>query len=370
MEYSSSDIFLLLASFKDSFLSKSFIKKLFHSVNDFSFLFLNEPKHILPKINPEEVGKLNEIKKIIKELNLNEIKRDLNRTNSKFIAYCDREYPMKLKEISDPPFGLFYKGNLELFNNSKFVGIIGTRSATSYGKNITQKIAVSLAEQNVVIVSGMASGIDSYAHIGAMEKGKTVAVLGTGPDIVFPASNKNLYEQIIHNGSLVVSEYPPETQGNPWNFPQRNRIISALSDAVVVIEGDLQSGALITARFAIKQDKPLFALPGPIDAPMSNGPNILIKSGVAELLTSVNDVLEKIGGEKQIKLDLQDKDKKIDFVNEKQKNVYDALSVQPKNFDCLLQETDLEVQELLKHLSMLELKGVVEKTSDGGYVKC
>jgi DNA processing protein len=168
---------------------------------------------------------------------------------------------------------------------------------------------------------------------------------------------------------LILSEYIPATEAMPWNFPQRNRIISALSDAVIVIEGDLQSGALITARFAIKQDKPLFALPGPIDSPASNGPNILIKSGVAELLTSVEDILEKIGESRQIKLDLENNDEKLNNLSEKEKHIYKLLSSVSKSFEILIEEVNIPVQELLKYLSMLELKGFVEKTQEGGYVK-
>ena len=142
-----------------------------------------------------------------------------------------------------------------------------------------------------------------------------------------------------------------------------------LSDGVVVIEGDVQSGAMITARFAIKQGKPLFALPGPIDSPMSNGPNVLIKSGVAELLTSVQDILEKIGEGKQIKFDLKDDTEKLEALSEKQKIIYKIISPQSKTFDNLISETNFNVQELLKELSILELKGLIEKEADGKYAK-
>ena len=251
----------------------------------------------------------------------------------------------------------------------KHIAIVGTRSSTNYGNNVTKKISSLLSEQNIVIVSGLASGIDTSAHLGAVKFGKTVAVVGTGVDNVFPSENKQLAKDIISGGGLILSEYIPDTPASPWNFPQRNRLISALSDAVIVIEGDLQSGAMITARFAIKQDKPLFALPGPVDSLVSNGPNILIKSKVAELLTSVDDVLEKIGESKQIKLNLEDKNEKLNSLSEKEKDIYRLLSSDSKDFESLIRETNLSVQELLKHLSILELKGFVEKAADGGFVR-
>ncbi len=349
MKYSSPDIFLLLASLKEAYVSKTAIKKLFHSCDDFT-------------------ENLEEVCKPISSLDLNEIKDALNEKNIRFIAYCDKEYPSKLKEMSDSPFGLFCKGDIGLLENLKTVSIVGTRSATSYGKNITKKLSQFFAEQSIVVISGLAAGIDTFAHEGALEKGKTIAVLGTGIDIVFPASNRELYNQIVNNG-LVISEYSPRTEGAPWNFPQRNRIISALSDAVIVVEGDLQSGALITARFAIKYGKPLFAIPGPVDSPMSNGPNILIKSKVAELLTSAQDVLEKIGEGKQTQLSFNG-DKFFKELNDSQKSIYNALSSIPKNFDSVLLETSLDIRELTKNLSLMELKGIIEKTSDGGYIRC
>jgi len=177
-----------------------------------------------------------------------------------------------------------------------------------------------------------------------------------------------LYDEIVDKGGLIISEYPVGTEGLPWNFPQRNRIISALSNAVVIVEGDLQSGAMITARFAIKQSKPLFALPGPIDSPQSNGPNILIKSGVGELLVSVNDVLEKIGEGKQVNLNLNNSRREEDRLTEKQKNIYKYIDSYSRSFDNLLKESKLTTQELLCELSILELKGFIEKTTEGGYV--
>ena len=363
------DLFLAL-TFAVKFCSeKTLIKKLYNSNENFVEIFTSNKKDFKLPITNEEHEKINRLRAEIRKAFVKELKASLEEKGVKFVALCEKEYPGRLKEISDSPLVLFYKGNLSNLNTLKHVAIVGTRAATNYGINMSKKISSLLTERNIVIVSGLASGIDTSAHIGAVKSGKTVAVVGTGVDTVFPSENKQLASNIVSNGGLIVSEYPPETPATPWNFPQRNRIISALSDAVIVIEGDLQSGAMITARFAIKQDKPLFALPGPIDSLVSNGPNILIKSKVAELLTSVDDVLEKIGESRQIKLDLENKDEKLNDLSEKEKNIYKLLSSNSKSFEILIQETNLEVQELLKYLSMLELKGFVEKSNDGGYVQ-
>ena len=364
------DLFLALTFAVKFYSEKTLIKKLYSSYEHFVHIFTLNTNNFKLQITNEEHEKINRLKAEVKKIIIEELKNSLKEKEIKFVAFCEKDYPLKLKDISDSPLGLFYKGNLSNLNTLKHVAIVGTRSSTNYGNNITKKISFLLAERDIVVVSGLASGIDTCAHMGSVKSGKTVAVVGTGVDSVFPFENKELASEIISNGGLIVSEYPPETPAVPWNFPQRNRIISALSDAVIVIEGDLQSGAMITARFAIKQGKPLFALPGPIDSVVSNGPNILIKSKVAELLVSVDDILEKIGESKQIKLDLKSNDEKLNNLSEKEKNIYKLLSSNSKSFEALIQETNLEVQELLKYLSMLELKGFVEKMQDGGYVRC
>ncbi len=363
------DLFLALTYAVKFQSEKTLIKKLFDTGENLLELFSANNTEPKLKISNELSESFKRLKKEIKKSVIDEIKKTLEENKIKFVAYCEKDYPHRLKNISDSSLGLFYKGNLSNLNTLKHVAIVGTRSSTNYGNNITRKISSLLADRKIMVVSGLASGIDTCAHLGAVKSGMTVAVVGTGVDSVFPYENKQVAKDIIANGGLILSEYIPETPASPWNFPQRNRIISAISDAVIVIEGDLQSGALITARFAIKQDKPLFALPGPIDSIVSNGPNILIKSKVAELLTSVDDILEKIGESKQIKLNLDNKDEKLDNLSEKEKNIYKLLSSNSKSFENLIYETNLDVQELLKYLSMLELKGFVEKSADGGYIK-
>ena len=364
-----SDIFLLLAYSVRFYSDKVLIKKLYSSSHGLDDLFTKNKSLSDLSVLAFELERLKRLRLEISKLDINVIKADLEEKQIKFLPLSDSRYPQGLKNTPDPPVGLFYRGNVGLLSSSRTVSIVGTRLATNYGLNNATKIASLLSSRDITVVSGLAAGIDTSAHLGSFKGGKTIAVLGTGIDVIFPACNKQLFYDIIDKKGLIVSEYLPGTEGIPWNFPQRNRIVSALSDAVIVIEGDLDSGALITARFAIKQGKPLFALPGPIDASTSNGPNLLIKSRVAELLTSVNDVLEKIGLDIQTKLDLKDEDE-LNDLSKLQKDIYSFLSSTSTSFDSLISKTNLSVQELTKHLSILELKGLIQKTNDGGYVRC
>ncbi len=365
-DLSSEDLILLFASDIEIQNQKIFIKKQIVSDSDLIQAYIKNTF----KGSFEEKEKFEFIKQRIEKLNIDQISYNLNKHKTKFISILNKHYPAKLKEINDSPLGLFYRGNLDLLNETS-IAIVGTRNPTKYGVNITSKIAKLFLEKDIVVISGLASGIDSYAHKAVSEYGKTIAVLGTGMDKIFPSENRNLFEEIIENNGLIITEYPPGTEGMPWNFPQRNRIISALSSAVIVVEGGLQSGSLITARFAIKQDKPLFAVPGPIDSPESNGPNMLIKSGVAELLTSVDDVLEKVkilsASGKQIKFDFKQEKKSLEGLTENQKRIYECIGESKINFDLMLSKIKCSSSELISEISILELKGYIEKTDDGNY---
>lgn len=292
-----------------------------------------------------------------------EIRSELNNKKIKFISILNDSYPEKLKNISDPPLGIYVKGNIKQLHKTKMVSIVGTRIPTRYGIKVTNEISNYLTECGATVISGMAAGIDSIAHKSAIKN--TVAVLGTGVDIVFPSFNRSLYEEIIFNNSLVLSEYKPDEHANPWNFPQRNRIISALSDVVIVVEGTIQSGALITARFAIKQNKKLYAVPGQLNSNVSSGPNALIKSGVAELFTSTSELIENVYGEKGSEMKASSEIKLTD----NQKTIYKVFDVEELSFDELVSLTKMDFKCLVKELSMLEIKGIIEKNRNGNYIK-
>ena len=223
--------------------------------------------------------------------NLEEYSKYMKKNNIQLITMFENEYPERLKNIYDKPVLLYVVGNTELLKRNS-VAIVGSRNCSEYGKSISRKIAYNLAKQNICVISGLAKGIDKYSHIGALDAtGKTIAVIGSGLDNIYPYENKNLYERIIKNDGLIVTEYVIGTKPCKINFPARNRIISGLSDAIVVVEAGLRSGALITADFGLEQGKEIFAIPGNINSFNSQGTNELIKQG-AVLVTKSEDITD------------------------------------------------------------------------------
>lgn len=235
--------------------------------------------------------------------NINEILENRNATllkqyedyiksnNIYLLNITDEKYPLKLKNIYDPPITLFLKGNVNLINEFS-IAIIGCREATYYGMNIAKRFSRELAEKGVVIISGMAKGIDGVAHIGALDaNGKTIAVLGSGVDYPYPLENIKIYKEILNNNGLIISEYIVGTKPNAINFPKRNRIIRALSNGVLVIEAKKKSGTMITVDFALEQGKEVYVVPGDIDRENSQGTNDLIKQG-AKLVSNIEEILE------------------------------------------------------------------------------
>jgi DNA processing protein len=213
-------------------------------------------------------------------------------TGARLVAFSDPAYPARLREIFDPPIALFVRGRIELFQ-SIMLGVVGTRRPTAYGTAATERLSADLAHAGLAIVSGMARGIDTSAHRAALDiGGDTVAVLGSGVDLVYPAENRKLSEEIAQKG-LVISEFPMGSPAYPQNFPIRNRIISGMSVGVLVVEGAQYSGSAITAKMALDQQREVFAVPGSIMSKMSWGPNLLIKQG-AKLVQEWNDVLVEL----------------------------------------------------------------------------
>ena len=212
----------------------------------------------------------------------------MNENNIKIININEREYPQALKEIYDPPISLYVKGNIEKLNN-KNIGIVGCRECTEYGKKSAEYFAYNLSKQNINIVSGLAKGIDSYAHLGSLNTGNTIAVLGNGLDIIYPKENLELANEIIKRGGTIISEYPCGTKPDKMKFPARNRIISGISSGIIVIEAKEKSGTLITVDFALEQGRDVFVVPGNINSSNSVGTNDLIKQG-ARLVTTYEDI--------------------------------------------------------------------------------
>lgn len=272
----------------------------------------------------------------------------------------DDRYPSLLKQIHDPPCVLYMRGRLTAGDMSHSAAVVGTRRPTAYGQRLAKEIAGTLAERGVTVVSGMAIGIDSFAHRAAIDAGgKTVAVLGCGPDVCYPSSNRPLYEMLVSGKhGAVLSEYFPGTKPDKWRFPARNRIIAGLAQAVIVVEASETSGSLITARMAFEQNREVFAVPGRVDSPMSRGTNQLIVRHTAQLMETIEDVFTTMrwasassGGDLPTVVQL--------FGREKE--VYDIITSEPVHFDMLVDRLGIPVPELSAALTMLELANLVER---------
>lgn len=286
---------------------------------------------------------------------------EISKKNIRIITQEDKQYPGQLKNIPDPPICLYVKGNIQEFNFDEdlFFAVVGTRKPTSYGQQIARKFSSELAESGFVIVSGMAMGIDATAHQAALDKnGKTIAVLGCGVDIVYPAINRNIYDHIVKSGGLVISEFPPGQMVQKGLFIARNRLISGLSIGVLVVEGGKDSGSLITARYAANQGKEVFAPPVPLTSEMSEAPSLLLKQG-AKLVTTIDDILEEFHI-KKIK-------KTILPLSDEEQSIVKILQKESLAIDELLEKIDFDMSYTMSLLTGLEIKGIVTKTSSGQY---
>lgn len=269
-------------------------------------------------------------------------------------------YPARLREIHDPPLILYVKGDLIPADLPCPLAIVGTRRPSAYGQRLAKEFASTLAAAGATIVSGMALGVDSLAHRGALEAGgRTVAVLASGPDYCYPSSNRPLYKMLTEGTQgCVVSEYFPGITPETWRFPARNRLISGMSQAVVVIEAGEQSGALITAQMAFEQNRDVFAIPGRLDNPMSVGTNNLIKKTTARLLTSCQELIKELGW--AAATSAQSIPTMVELFG-REKELYDLLSAEPVHFDLLCERTGMPTGELSASLTMLELAGIVTR---------
>lgn len=289
------------------------------------------------------------------------VKRTLN-TGIGVITFNDKDYPSLLKQIPDPPVVLYFLGNKSYLKNC--FAVVGSRKATAYGKSCAMKISARLAEQGIVIVSGLAKGIDTYAHKGALEaKGKTVAVLGSGVNVVYPQENKKLYADIIDNGA-VISEYPIDTKPLPYYFPLRNRIVSGLSNGILVIEAGEKSGTLITVDYALAQGREVFALPGNICSSQSKGTNKLIYHGAIPAIEP-EDILQLYQSGIGVKRTIVPSD-----IDESEKMVYDLICEGICDINSIIERSGLRHNMVLAILLSLELKLHIKKRSDGGYIPC
>lgn len=293
------------------------------------------------------------------DLELAEYLDKLKKTKVKAVGYTDEKYPQSLKELDAPPIVLFCKGNLELLKSSQNIGVVGARKITNYGKEVTEKLTAELVSCDMTIVSGLAFGVDATAHKTTVEnQGNTVAVLGCGVDCCTPAENQDLYEKILDNNGLIISEYPLGMPPLPGTFPARNRIIAALSLGILVTEAAEDSGSLITAKEARKLEKPVFAVPGPITAQMSRGSLKLLKED-ASLVTSGKDILEvlKIKSPSFVKTTAGKQNLKL---SKQEKRIVELLENEEMPLDSISKATKIPMVKLMVLVSGLEMRNVVK----------
>ena len=281
--------------------------------------------------------------------------------NYNFITIKDDVYPECLKEISNPPLKLYYKGNLDLLKEERLIAVVGTRNPSSYGKLSCEYMVKKMTEANITIVSGFAKGIDSIAHRASLlTGGKTIAVIASGLDIVYPASNLSLYKEIEEKG-LILSEYEEGVKPFKSNFPQRNRIIAGLSKGTIVVESKDRGGSLITANLALDFNRDVYAVPGDIFSEYSKGCNNLIRDSKAKSLSNINELLEDYSWEIENKIN-------NNKYTKNQMLILNSLSSE-KNLDNILIETKIEPTEILAELMTLEIMGIIKSIAGGRYKK-
>ena len=302
----------------------------------------------------ESVRIRGEIEKSVED----ELKK-LEKLEGKIITIWDKEYPSLLKKIYDPPLLFYLLG--ELTENDQYsVAIVGTRQPTNYGKVQAERISMELSKQGITIVSGMARGIDSIAHNSAIKfGGRTIAVVGSGLDVIYPPENRKLFEKIVEAG-VVISEYPLGTKPDAQNFPKRNRLISGLCLGVIIIETGITGGAMQTAAFALDQNREVFALPGNVGVRQSEGTNLLIQKSEAELITSAEDVILELEIKLKPVLGKNIPKQQIDLSLFEEK-IINVLNSEPLHIDKIASLANLSTSDCLVNLLSLEFKGLIKQ---------
>jgi len=304
------------------------------------------------------------IKKTKKEVDPDEELAKVKKEGIKVITFKAKNFPESLKNIPSPPAILYYKGNIENEEKNN-LAVVGTRRMTLYGSQITEKLIKEIATVGINIVSGLALGVDAQAHRTTLEnKGKTIGILGCGIDerSIYPLENRGLAQKIIESGGVIASEFHINTPPLKHHFPMRNRLISGLSRAVLVVECPERSGALITARTAIEQGKEVMAVPGDIRSPNAKGPNNLIKLG-AKPVTETEDILEEFKG-----IELDRIEHKIIADNQEEESILNLFSEKPLLFDKIVKRSGLNTAKTNSVLTMLEIKGRVRNVGMNKYI--
>ena len=301
------------------------------------------------------------------DFSIEEYLKQLKEKDVWFVTLLDEDYPQILKEIKNPPFVLYGRGQVPDDTwFAKTIAVVGARKTTQYGREVTKLLTTELVLNGFTIVSGLALGVDAISHLTALENGgKTIAVLGCGVDCCSPMENFNLYNSILEKGNCIVSEFPLGMKPTQWSFPARNRIIAGLSLGVLVTEGAEDSGSLITADYARKFGRPVFAVPGPITSSMSKGPYKLIAKG-AKLVTSAGDILKELKIQNS-KVKIATQKSKIIGATEEENLILKLLQIEPMHFDQIVRKTRFDSAKIGSILSVMEIKGLIKSLESGQF---
>lgn len=290
--------------------------------------------------------------------------RSLEKMGARLVTFADEEYPPSLKQIYDPPPLLYVLGSLKPQDQTA-VAVVGSRYPTAYGKSFAERIGIGLSQRGIAVVSGLARGVDSAGHRGALAAGgRTIGVLGCGIDLIYPPENQKLFEEVIAHGA-VISEFPLGTPPESDHFPIRNRVISGISLGVVVVEATLRSGSLITARFALEQGREVFAVPGNVDSARSAGTNRLIRQG-AKLVTGTEDILEEIAFPSPLE---SPESKPQPKLTEGEARIFSILGPEAKHIDQLITQSAFSSGQVSALLLSLELAGHIKQLPGMRFIK-
>lgn len=352
------------------------IRRIAEKFNNLGHLFSSDLQ-TLKSIDGISEKTLREVESAVNKSNVFEesylkLLEKLKKSNIKVTTIFDENYPQNLKNIYDAPVILYYYGNMSESDRYS-IGIVGTRTPSDYGRKVCRDLSKELANRGLPVVSGLAIGIDSIAHNSCLESGGiTYAVLGSGVDNLYPPDNKHLYERIKETGA-VISEFEIGSKAEKVNFPRRNRVVSGISLGTLIVESRIKGGSLITAEFALDQNRELFAVPGNITAKNSDGCNNLIKKGYAKLVSSVDDIISEFNI--QISDLVKTKSNKIPDTEQKEMNVfeqkiYNALNdTEPTSIDKICELTELNISDCLVNLLTMEFKGLVSQLPGKYFLK-
>ena len=346
-------------------IDSRFIKRLYDYFGDIEDAF-NASIKDLSQIDGLSIQKAETFIELKKKINPDKIQEEIHKRDIRYVTLENSNYPVMLKNIENPPAVLYYRGSLFDCNLEKTIAVVGSRRASYHAKEELNKIISQFSGTDVCIVSGLAAGIDSQAHISALDSNlKTIGVIASGLDFYYPTTNKHLYERIENGNGAVVSEYYPTFEPLKFRFPQRNRIVSGLSYGTLVAEASLKSGALITANLTLEQGRELMCMPGLISNPNTEGIYKLLKNG-ATLVTCADDILNALNWEiKKTNV----KDEALPNLTENEAKIFKELEIEEKGIDELINLTGLDIETLLTDLTTMELKGIIKQVGGDRYKK-